>query len=215
MIPLVDERLASYAEAHTTKRSALFEELRVATLAEAKYPEMQVGAVEGTLLQLLCASIGARNVLEVGCFTGYSSLAMAEALPDDGKIITCDRDPVATAIAQRFFAKSPHGKKIELRLGDALGTIAALDPAHLLDLVFLDADKANYVAYYDALIPRLRAGGLLIADNTLWSGRVLEPKSDDDHGICAFNDRVAADPRVLAVQLSVRDGITLVRKLGA
>jgi caffeoyl-CoA O-methyltransferase len=213
VVPLVDERLAAYAEAHTTKRNVLFEELRMATLEKTTAPQMQVGAVEGTLLQMLVASLGARRILEVGCFTGYSALAMAEALPDDGKLVTCDRDPEATAIAQSFFDRSPHGKKIEIRLGDALATIAALEADFVPDLAFIDADKANYLAYYEAILPRLRPGGLLIADNTLWSGRVLDPQSADDHGICAFNDRVAADPRVTTVQLSVRDGVTLARKL--
>lgn len=213
MVPLVDERLAAYAEAHTTKRNALFEELRMATLEKTTDPQMQVGAVEGTLLQTLVALSGARRILEVGCFTGYSALAMAEALPEDGKLVTCDRDPVATSIAQSFFDRSPHGKKIELRLGDALATIERLEADFVPDLAFIDADKANYLSYYEAILPRLRVGGLLVADNTLWSGRVLDPQSKDDLGICAFNDRVVSDPRVTAVQLSVRDGVTLVRKL--
>lgn len=213
MVPLVDERLAGYAEAHTTKRSTLFEELRRVTFETATDPQMQVGAVEGTLLQLLVASLGARHVLEIGTFTGYSALSMAEALPADGRLITCDRDPVATGIAQSFFDRSPHGKKIEIRLGDALHTIGQLEASFVVDLAFLDADKARYVDYYEAILPRLRTGGLLIADNTLWSGRVLAPSTADDLGICAFNDRVASDARVTAVLLSVRDGVTIVRKL--
>ncbi len=212
MVPLVDERLAAYAEAHTTPRPPLFDELRRVTLERTTAPQMQVGAVEGTLLKLLCATLGARRVIEVGTFTGWSALCMAEALPEGGRIVTCDVDPAATAIAREFFDRSPHGAKIEIRMGDALGTIAALGDEPF-DLAFIDADKARYRAYYAALLPRLRPGGLFVADNTLWSGRVLDPKSDDDRGIAAFNDAVVADRRVEVVQLSVRDGVTIARKL--
>lgn len=212
MVPLVDERLAAYAEAHTTPRPPLFDELRRVTLERTTAPQMQVGVVEGTLLKLLCATLGARRVLEIGTFTGWSALCMAEALPEGGRVITCDLDPEATAIARSFFDRTPHGGKIEIRLGDALGTLAALGDEPF-DLAFVDADKARYPAYYAAVLPRLRQGGLFVADNTLWSGRVLDPKSDDDRGIAAFNEAVVRDPRVEVVQLSVRDGVTIARKL--
>ncbi len=210
---LIDERLARYTEAHTTPRGALFDELREVTLARTSAPQMQVGLVEGTLLKMLCAALGARRVLEVGTFTGYSALCMAEALPEGGVLVTCDRDPKATAIAQSFFDRSPHGPKIQLRLGDALDTLRGLPPEEPFDLAFVDADKARYGLYYEEILPRLRVGGLLVADNTLWSGRVLAPESEDDLGICSFNDRLAADARVEVVQLSVRDGVTVARKL--
>jgi caffeoyl-CoA O-methyltransferase len=212
MVPLVDERLAEYAEAHTTPRPPLFEELRRVTQEQTTAPQMQVGVVEGALLKLLCATLGARRVVEIGTFTGWSALCMAEALPDDGRVVTCDIDPAATAIARSFFDRTPHGAKIEIRLGDALATIATLGDEPF-DLAFVDADKARYPAYYAALLPRLRQGGLFVADNTLWSGRVLDPRSEDDRGIAAFNDTVVADPRVEVVQLSVRDGVTIARKL--
>ncbi|HEY8378861.1 MAG TPA: class I SAM-dependent methyltransferase, partial [Nannocystis sp.] len=156
----------------------------------------------------------ARSVLEIGTFSGYSALAMASVLPDDGTLVTCDIDPVATAVARRYFAESGYGHKIDLRLGPALDTIAALAAeGRRFDLVFIDADKQNYVNYWDAVLPLVPVGGLVLADNTLWSGRVLDPREDSDRAIVAFNRHVAADPRVEHVLLSVRDGVMLARKL--
>ena len=213
MKSLIGDELAAYVEAHTTPRPALFDELREVTFAKMRSPQMQVGRVEGTLLSLLVRLSGARRIIEIGTFTGYSTLSMAEATSDDARLITCDRDPVATTVAKEFFARSPHGKKIELRLGDALETIGALGPDDTFDFAFLDADKSRYLAYYEALFPRIVKGGLIVADNTLWSGEVLHPKSEDDKGICAYNDHVMADARVENVLLAVRDGIMVARKL--
>ena len=209
---LVDPAIEAYTEAHTTPRPPLFAELREVTYASMDSPHMQVGRVEGTLLKTLVALSGARRIVEVGTFTGYSALCMAEALPDDGELTTCDIDPKAAKTAQSFFDRSPHGRKIRLRLGDALETIGALPSGEWLDLVFLDADKERYVDYYEALLPRLRRGGLVVADNTLWSGKVLSPEHASDHAIVAFNRRVMEDPRVENVLLTVRDGIMLARK---
>lgn len=155
---------------------------------------------------------GATQVLEIGTFTGYSALSMAAGLPDDGELITCDIDPETTRIAQSFWARSPHGDKIRQKLGPALDTLRALPPDLAFDLVFLDADKENYVSYYETVLSRLRPGGLLIADNTLWSGKVLDPKEKSDHAIIAFNTHVHRDPRVEHALLSVRDGVMLIRK---
>ncbi len=213
MIPIVPPEIEAYAHDHTSPRPALFDELRERTYASMASPHMQVGRVEGTLLKMLCALAGARRVLEVGTFTGYSALCMAEALPEDGEVVTCDIDPGAVEIARSFFARSPHGHKIRVCLGDALETIRALPLEPPFDVVFLDADKERYPDYYELALPRLRRGGLLIADNTLWSGRVLSPSADTDRGIAAFNARVTADPRVENVLLSVRDGVMLARKL--
>jgi caffeoyl-CoA O-methyltransferase len=135
---------------------------------------------------------------------------LAEGLPEDGELITCEINPKAEEIARRYFAKSPHGKKIKIRMGPALQTIEGLTGP--LDLVFIDADKENYPRYYDAVLPLLRAGGLIVADNVLWSGRVLKPKDQTDRAIVAFNEKVAKDTRVEKVMLSVRDGITLALK---
>jgi caffeoyl-CoA O-methyltransferase len=147
--------------------------------------------------------------LEIGTFTGYSALMMAEGLPGDGRLVTCEINPKAAEIARRYFAKSPHGHKIEIRLGAALETIATL--AEPLDIVFIDADKTNYLNYYEACVPLLRPGGLIVADNVLWSGKVIDPNDDDTRAIVAFNERVQADPRVENVCLTVRDGMMLAR----
>jgi caffeoyl-CoA O-methyltransferase len=204
--PLVEE----YAQAHTERPGAIFEELRETTYARMKSPQMQVGRVEGTFLRMLVKLAHARRVLELGTFTGYSALMMAEGLPEDGELVTCDIDQKAEAVARDFFSRSPHGRKIQLRMGPALETLKTLQGP--FDLAFIDADKQNYSAYYDAVVPLLRSGGLLVADNTLWSGRVLQPQSLEDHAIVAFNAKVAADPRVEKVLLTIRDGMMLALK---
>ncbi|HYO51653.1 O-methyltransferase [Archangium sp.] len=209
-LTLVPKDIEEYAQAHTERPAALFEELKQFTWERMAVPKMQVGHLEGTFLRMLVRLVGARRVVEVGTFTGYSALMMAEGLPEDGELITCDIDPKATEVARGFFARSPHGHKIHLRLGPALETLKSLQGP--FDLAFIDADKRNYSHYYDALLPLVRPGGLVVADNTLWSGHVLAPQSEDDHAIVAFNTKVAADPRVEKVLLTVRDGMTLARK---
>jgi len=214
MLPLIGPDIAAYVDVHTTAEPPLLARLRAETQADLKMPQMQVGHVEGALLRILVAVSRARNVLEIGTYSGYSGLAMASALPDDGSLVTCDIDPVATAVARRYFAESGLGHKIDLRLAPALDTIAVLAAeARRFDLVFIDADKPNYVNYYEAVFPLVPVGGLIVADNTLWSGKVVAPKEPSDHAIVAFNARVAADPRVEHVLLSVRDGVMLARKL--
>jgi caffeoyl-CoA O-methyltransferase len=173
---------------------------------------MLTGAVEGRFLELLVHATGARRILELGTFTGYSALSMAAALPDDGRIDTLDIEPRHAEVAQRYFDRSPHGAKITLHLGPALETLARLEGPY--DLVFVDADKTGYDAYYEAALPLLSERGLIAIDNTLWSGRVLAPEEGDESTalLAALNDKLAADERVVCVQLTVRDGITLVRR---
>jgi len=202
--------LEAYAEAHSEPVLPLLDELRQETFASIEGPQMQVGRLEGDFLRLLVRLTQARRVVEVGMFTGYSALMMAEALPEGGELITCDINPKAEAIARKYFARSPHGKKIQVRMGPALTTLAALKGP--FDLAFLDADKGNMSAYYDAVFPLIRLGGLIVGDNTLWSGRVLTPADDDDRAIVAFNKKVAADPRVEKVLVTVRDGMMLAYK---
>ena len=212
MISIVPKAIEDYCRAHTSPIDPLLEELAAYTQAHCKLPQMLTGPVEGTLLRMLIQVSGAKRVLEIGTFTGYSALSMAAGLGDDGTLITCDIDTETSAIARSFWARSPHSGKISPRLGPALTTIANLPPDTVFDFVFIDADKENYLNYYDAVLPRLKPGGLIAADNTLWSGKVLDPKDKSDHAIVAFNAHVAHDPRVEQVLLSVRDGLLLVRK---
>jgi len=213
MISLLAPELAAYVDSHSAPESELLQALRRRTQAELVDPQMQVGRVEGALLRLLVRISGARRVIEVGTFSGYSTLCLAEGLPDAGQLVTCDIDPVATAVAREFFGQSPHGRKIDLRLGPALDTLATLAAeGRRFDLAFIDADKTNYIAYYEACLALVESGGLVLADNALWSGRVLAPTTDDDRAIARFNDHVHGDARVDHVLLSVRDGIMLARK---
>jgi caffeoyl-CoA O-methyltransferase len=210
---LLSDALTAYVHDHTTPEAQLFVELREETYAKLETPQMQVGRVEGRFLELMVKITGAKRVLEVGTFSGYSSLAMAAGLPDDGKLITCDVDPVATEVAKRYWARAPWGHKIELRLGDATTTLEQLrDAGERFDLVFIDADKQGYIRYFDLALDMLPVGGVILADNTLWSGRVLDPQSESDHGIVRFNEHVKHEPRVEHVLLSIRDGIMFCRK---
>ena len=212
MTPIVPKPLEDYCAAHTTSPDPLLDELAAYTHAHCKDPQMLTGPVEGTLLRMLVQLSGARRVLEIGTYTGYSALSMAAGLPDGGELITCDSNPETTRIAQSFWARSLHGGRIKPILGPALETISALPAETRFDFVFIDADKENYLRYYEAVLPHLRPGGLLAADNTLWSGKVLAPQEKSDHAIVAFNTHVTRDPRVEHVLLSVRDGVLLVRK---
>jgi caffeoyl-CoA O-methyltransferase len=208
---IVDDLVEEYAEEHTTPVADLFERLAEETRAKTTAPQMMVGRIEGQFLARLVRLSGAKRILELGTFTGYSSISMATALPPDGRIITCDVDPDATAIARSYMDESGVGDKIEIRLGPALETIEGLDGP--FDLVFIDADKPNYKAYYEACLPKLAENGLIIADNVLWSGRVVT--DDDDQSTLAikdFNEHVRTDERVVSVMLTVRDGMTLIQK---
>ncbi|HVH98424.1 MAG TPA: class I SAM-dependent methyltransferase [Enhygromyxa sp.] len=211
---MLSEALTAYIHEHTTAEADLFGQLRDETYAKLESPQMQVGRVEGRFLEMMVKVSGARRVLEVGTFSGYSAMAMAAGLPADGRLITCDIDPVATAIARRHWDASPWGHKIEQRLGDAVATLEQLvADGERFDLVFIDADKPGYVRYFDLALELLPVGGVLLADNTLWSGRVVDPQTENDHAIVRFNAHVRSCPRVEHVLLSIRDGIMFCRKL--
>ncbi|MBA2568364.1 MAG: class I SAM-dependent methyltransferase [Actinobacteria bacterium] len=208
---IVEPKVEEYAEEHTTPDGELFERLAEETRTRMSAPQMMVGRIEGRFLAELVRLSGARRILEIGTFTGYSSISMASALPPEGRIITCDVDSEATEIARRYMDESGHGEKIEIRLGPALETLETLEG--FFDLVFIDADKPNYTRYYEAALPLLADDGLLIADNVLWSGSVIEEGGDEStRAIKEFNEHVRADGRTVAVMLTVRDGMTLVRK---
>jgi caffeoyl-CoA O-methyltransferase len=209
-MPMIDPNLEAYAVAHTSGLHPIYERLRQETYATVKWPGMQVGPMEGRLLNLLARLTAAKLAVEVGTFTGYSALSIAEGLPEGGRLITCDINPATNEIARRYFSDAPWGHKIEPRLGPALDTLKQIDSA--VDFAFIDADKTNYVNYWEALVPKLRPGGLIVADNVLWGGKVLAPSSEDDHAIVNFNKHVTADSRVEHVMLTVRDGMTLARK---
>jgi len=208
---IVPEEIEQYAEAHTTQPDELLRRLADETRATLASPQMLTGTIEGRLLEFLVFATEARRILELGTYSGYSAISMAAALPPGGHIDTCEVDEEHAAVARRYIEEAGYSDRITIHLGPALETIARLDGE--FDLVFIDADKVNYGAYYDALVPRLSPRGLLAIDNTLWSGKVLDP--DDDSGtraIAELNDRIAADSSVVAVQLTVRDGVTLVRR---
>ena len=207
---LVDEAVEAYAEAHTTSPEAALSALAEETRATMSAPQMLTGVIEGRFLELLVFASGARRVLELGTFTGYSALSMAAALPPGGRIDTCDVEPRHVEVAKRYIDESPYADRITIHVGPALETIERLEGA--FDLVFIDADKTNYANYYEAVLPRLSERGLIAIDNTLWSGRVLDPQDEDSRAIAALNDAIAADERVVAVQLTIRDGVTLIRR---
>ena len=207
---IVPKKIELYCRKNTTPESQLLNELVDETYARTAFPEMQVGHLEGAFLRMLVRLIRAKRVLELGTFTGYSSLVMAQALPEDGKLITCDIDPEATEIAKRYWKRSPHGNKIELRLGHALETLRNIEGP--FDLVFIDADKENYINYWELCMPKTRSGGLIVIDNVLWSGGVLEPEDETDRAIAEFNRHVYNDKRVEVVMLPLRDGVTLAWK---
>lgn len=211
---LADERLAAYVEAHTTPPEPHLAALAEETRATLNAPQMLTGTVEGRFLEALVWTARPQLVLELGTYSGYSALAMAAALPPGGRIVTCEVSDEHADFAQRHFDASPYADRIDLRRGPALDTVATLDGP--FDLVFIDADKQNYVNYYDAVLPKLAERGLIAADNTLWSGNVAtdEDQSDAAVALRAFNDRVRDDERVVCVMLSVRDGITLIRRRG-
>ena len=208
---IVPDAIEDYARKHTTPLPPLLREVIQATHEHMEMPAMLSGQLEGTLLQFLVALSGAKNVLEIGMFTGFSAQMMAAALPSDGRLITCDVNPKAQEMAARFFQRSPHGAKIEIRMGPALETMKSLEGP--FDLVFIDADKTSYADYYERALDLLSPNGLIAVDNVLWSGRVLEPEHESDHAIVAFNKHVQDDPRVQNVLVTIRDGLMLIRKV--
>jgi len=207
---IVSPQIEAYAEAHTSPPLGLLAALADETRATLASPQMLTGTVEGRFLELLVHASGAMRVLEIGTFSGYSALSMAAGLPPDGWIDTCEIDETHAEVARRYIAQSPYADRITIHLGPALETIAALEGE--FDFVFIDADKPNYANYLDAVLPRLSARGLIAVDNTLWSGRVVDPQDEATRTMVAFNDRVAADPTLTSALLTIRDGVTLIRR---
>jgi caffeoyl-CoA O-methyltransferase len=193
---------------------SVLDALRAATEALGDISRMQISREQGSLMTLLTAAINAKSALEVGTFTGYSSICIARGLPSDGRLVCLDASQEWTAIARRFWAKAGVEKKIELRLGSAIPLLQALEPKTSFDLVFVDADKTEYDAYYELILPRLRPNGLILFDNMLWGGRLGKGSIDEADGraIDALNHKLAQDPRVETVLLPIADGIHVCRK---
>jgi caffeoyl-CoA O-methyltransferase len=212
MRPVTLPGIEEYAERHTTPDHAFVLALADRTRADFPMPQMMVGPVEARLLQMLVVVLRPHMVLEIGTFTGYSALSMAAVLPPGGRVITCEADERHAAAARRNIAASPWADRVSLEAGPALTTLARLDGP--FDFVFIDADKTNLRGYYEAALAKLAGGGLIAVDNTLWNGDVLDSATSDreTRDIAGFNAFVAADPRVVCVLLTVRDGVTLIRR---
>lgn len=210
MIEVRPQGVEEYAERHTTSLSELHSRLWQETHEKTTTPQMMVGPLEGAFLRTLARLTGARRILEIGMFTGYSALAWAEALPEDGRLITCDVDAETAAIARRYFAASPHGHKIEVKIGPAAETLKTLHGP--FDICFIDADKEGYGLYYDASVDLVRIGGIIVLDNMLRGGKVLAPADAPSRSIDSLNDRIHHDPRVENLLLPIRDGIMLAYK---
>ena len=212
MTYVLPDDIDGYAVEHTTPSTDLLARLAEETRATLDAPQMLTGTVEGRFLEFLVYATQARRVLEFGTFSGYSSISMAAALPPGGRIDTCEIEEKHAAVAQRYIDEAGYADRVTIHLGPAVENVERLEGE--FDFVFIDADKQNYVNYYEAVFPRLSERGLIAADNTLWSGRVLDG-SDDSEGtmaIRAFNEHVRADDRVVSVMLTVRDGVTLIRR---
>lgn len=212
MTDITDPQIEDYARGHSSAEPPLLTELASATRDFSQMSGMMVGRLEGRFLKMMVAAVGAQRVLEIGTFTGYSALSMAEALPPGGQLITCELSESHAEMAQSFIDRSPFAAMIEIRVGPALDTLRSLEGE--FGFVFIDADKASYLAYYEAVLPLLSARGLIAVDNVLWSGAVLD-QSDTSASTVAlreFNERVTHDERVDCVMVPIRDGVTLIRR---
>lgn len=211
----LNDALADYLLAHRTPDDDVLRALQVETAVLGERAVMQIAADQGTFLNLLVSAIGARQAVEVGTFTGYSSICIARGLAAGGRLLCCDVSEEWTSVARRYWKRAGLEDRIELRLGPAVETLRALPREEQFDFAFIDADKPSYRTYYEEVLPRMRAGGLMVVDNVLWSGDVVNPDKKDENTVAlrAFNEHVAADRRVQSVVLPIADGLTLARKL--
>lgn len=211
----LSEELQDYLIAHSAPPDDVLNQLAAETAASFPHSAgMQIGPEQGTFMTLLTELIGARRALEIGTFTGYSSICIARGLADGGKLTCCDVSDEWTSVARRYWQLAEVADRIELELGPAAQTLRAMPPAETFDIAFIDADKTGYVTYWDEVVPRIRPGGVILIDNTLSHGRVIDPDTTDKNvlGIRAFNDHAAADDRVVLVLLPIGDGLTMARK---
>ena len=210
MKSLVLPEIEAYAESHSLPESDVCRRLREETYETMDLPQMVVGPLEGAFLKMMTMLVRAKRVLEIGTFTGYSALCFAEVLPADGTVTTCEVDLESTALAKKYFVESPHGSKIDVRLGPALDTLDNLQAPY--DVIFIDADKVNYVHYYQKALDLVAERGVILIDNVLWNGDVLESSTVDQStsAIRELNQIVHADPRVAAVLVTIRDGVLVI-----
>jgi predicted O-methyltransferase YrrM len=212
---MIETKIQEYAERFTSEENGILQQLRQKTFGERDDKSMLSGFYQGRLLSMLSKTIHPKRVLEIGTYMGYSALCLAEGLSDDGKIITLDVNEETNAIAKEFWAQTPFYSKIEAYLGDATQIIPILNET--FDLVFIDADKPNYANYYDLVFPKLRIGGIILADNVLWSGKVLDAETgveidENTKALYEFSKKIQADERVSNILLTVRDGLMMIRK---
>lgn len=211
--PLTDE-LHDYMVAHGARQDEVLRRVQEETAAMGDIAVMQIAPDQGALITMLCRIIGAREAIELGTFTGYSAICIARGLPGDGELIACELDPERAAIAERNLHAAGLSERVDVRVGPAADTLASLAGSEPFDIAFIDADKTSYPAYYEAVLGLLRAGGLLILDNVLLDGRVLDPADSDDSAVVMtrLNDELATDPRIDIAMIAVADGLTLARK---
>lgn len=209
----ISEAISNYSEKHSEAESPLLNELNRETHLKAMSPRMLSGHLQGRVLSFMSKLVSPKNILEIGTYTGYSALCLAEGLQPDGKLITIDPNEETNVMASKYFQRSSFAKQIELKAGDATKIIPTL--SQTLDIVFIDADKRNYALYFDLVIDKVRKGGLIIADNVLWSGKITMPEKEmdaDTKAIHDFNKKVNDDKRVTSLLLPVRDGLMLMLK---
>jgi caffeoyl-CoA O-methyltransferase len=212
----IDDTVGNYAEAHSAQPDDIQRDLIAATATLGGASGMQIGPDQGAFMAILTAVLQPQFAVEIGTFTGYSSLAVARALPDGGRLLCCDISKEWTDIARVHWERAGISHRIDLVIAPATETLAGLPDDQQIDLAFIDADKTSYLDYYEAIVPRLSERGVILIDNTLWSGRVTQAPTDDDDNdtiaLRALNDHVHADPRTEAVQLTIGDGVTMVRR---
>ncbi|WP_031426157.1 O-methyltransferase [Flavimarina sp. Hel_I_48] len=209
----IPEELEDYAAEHSEKEPELLQQLRRETYQKILQPRMLSGHLQGRLLSIVSKLVNPKNILEIGTYTGYSALCLAEGLQPDGLLETIDHNEELAYLQHKYFKASSYASQIKTYVGDALKVIPTLQ--NTFDLVFIDADKPNYPAYFDLIIPKLNTGGLLISDNVLWNGKVLDPTKNTDpstQAILKYNSSLANDDRLETVLLPIRDGLTLSRK---
>ncbi|MDI6100126.1 class I SAM-dependent methyltransferase [Actinoplanes sp. NEAU-A12] len=215
MVDIIDPAVGDYLLTHCTPADEVLRDLAQETWSKLPGSAgMQISHDEGALLTMLVRLTGAEFAVEVGTFTGYSSICIARGLRPGGRLLACDVSEEWTQVACGYWERAGLTDRIDLRIAPAIETLRALDPAPVIDFAFVDADKTGYPAYYAELVPRLRPGGLLVLDNVLRGGRALDPVDESDRAIAGLNDHIVTDERVDVVMLPVRDGVTLVRKRG-